>query len=154
MNSELLARVRTLIEAGAPVDMDTWSCGTAACIGGWAVQLAGFHLVEETRVVRKWDWFRLIERHVSAGHVCLMGDTRAEVHDAARAALGLTEAEADSLFYVDMWPADLSAAYELAELVDDADGMRAAVLARIDRMLRPVPTPEQIDARVREVVKA
>jgi hypothetical protein len=143
MNRELLERVRTLIAAGAPVDMEVpWVCGTTACIGGWAIQLAGYELVEE----KSWFRGRVID------HVCVMGNTRAVPFDAARAVLGLTEEEAYTLFFVSDWPTDLRSDYYRAESQQDRDGVRAAVLARIDRMLGP--TPAQIEARVAEVLKA
>jgi hypothetical protein len=128
MNLDLLARVRAHIAAGADVDMHEWRCGTAACIGGWAVQLAGYAIADRRRSLADWvSGFR--------PQVCLLGESRAEVHDAAQTLLGLTDDEAEALFYMSSWPSDLSQRYYAADDNNDTDAMRAAVLERIDRLM-------------------
>jgi hypothetical protein len=110
-NIELLTQVRDLIKAQPEkLDMSTWatvnsdsvdlgngttakvSCGTTACIAGWAVQLAGHKLLVNLDS-RPYDGSFLINQSVAKNGRAV------DIEESARKLLGLTEKEVGVLFY-------------------------------------------------------
>lgn len=111
-NIELLTKVRDLVAADpTKLDMGIWAlvpydlvqlndggmakvtCGTTACIAGWAVQLGGSKLLVTEQDLRDGVY--------SAGS-CVAGNGRVvDIENHARKLLGLTQDEADYLFFVD-----------------------------------------------------
>lgn len=112
-NIELLTRVRDYIAVNPQsLDMDIWatlkdvvefkdgqakvSCGTTACIAGWAVQLAGDKLLVEE------PCYPFNEGTVFDIDQCVAKNGRVtHIDDRAQKLLGLTGIEADILFTCD-----------------------------------------------------
>lgn len=97
MNIGLLQQVkaRILAEPNA-FRMDTWSCGTAHCIGGTALLLVGDPIVNP----EDQAWFQ----HTATGE---------EAGDAAARVLGLSkeggnDSEAERLLHEESWPYEFS----------------------------------------------
>lgn len=112
-NVQLLTKVRDLIKTEpAKLDMGLWgttptdvikfkngfakvSCGTTACIAGWAVQLSGDKLlVREEDLCTGWETDETTEVEY-----CIAGNGRSFlIDDRAQKLLGLTSDETDVLF--------------------------------------------------------
>jgi hypothetical protein len=99
--------------------MDTWSCGTAHCIGGRAVLNDGMKIVNPDDYAFN-----------------MMVEDGRSVYSAASIALDLTEDQADRLFDVENWPDDLARRYDDDYDIAPTRAMRAAIAAeRIDRFI-------------------
>jgi hypothetical protein len=108
MNTELLIKTKHYIQANPEeLAMQSWDCGSAACIGGHACRLAGKPIT-----------MLMMGRYTQLHH--------------CRTVLGLTLEQARDLFFLDSWPTDLRYRYESAE----EEGRAAEVAAeRIDRFI-------------------
>ena len=102
MNVPMLLQIRDqILAAPDSFRMDTWSCGTAHCIAGWACVLAGDPVADQTRYP---------------------GDQRTRLgwlpHDRALRVMGLSAGRWDScdLFHVSAWRPPWSEMYDLARL--------------------------------------
>jgi hypothetical protein len=94
MNVELLQQVKQVILADPDsFRMDTWTCGTAHCIAGWALLLRDIPIVGGPSLSK--------QRTVSDEHP---GDVAAEL-------LGLSDDEQLSLFNCYHWPVEFHARY-------------------------------------------
>lgn len=122
MNVELLEQVKARILAEPEhFRMDTWSCGTAHCIGGWAIALKGLVVVNPRAVHGCYQDVVVYGETLSAMSVAT------ELLDLDNAADGITEAE--RLFITEYWPGVFEAAYRNAETREE----RAQIAAeRID----------------------
>ncbi len=87
-------------------------CGTACCIAGWAIALA-----ENLKPNEAWD------------SVCET-EGEAEAHDIAKELLGLTENQADRLFYHEEWPHEFRDRYNCARSTTQKATVAAKRLAR------------------------
>lgn len=124
MNIELLKKVKqAILDNPEHFDMSTFfdgcegsnyeddpkllgKCGTTACIAGWAIHLSG----------------------------CPITDLDFE-HDLGKDLLGLTEDQAQSLFYEDGWPGAIYNEYYEALEEEDHLGMAKAAAKMIDRLI-------------------
>lgn len=112
-NVELLTKVRDLIKTEpAKLDMGLWgtmptdvikfkngfakvSCGTTACIAGWAVQLSGDQLlVREEDLCTGWE----TDETIDVEHCVARNGRSFLIDDRAQKLLGLTADEAEALF--------------------------------------------------------
>lgn len=109
LNVPLLRKIKDQITAH-PNDfyMCSWKCGTACCIGGWALTLSGVDFRDED----------------------------AELEELASLALGLTKGQANGLFYANCWPKDLRARYYQSSNEPNWEERQAAIACeRIDRLI-------------------
>jgi hypothetical protein len=108
MNTELLIKTRNYIQANPEeLAMQSWDCGSTACIGGLACRLAGRPIT-----------MIMMGRYTQLHH--------------ARTVLELDLVQARDLFFLDSWPTDLRYRYESA----DEEGTAAAIaVERIDRFI-------------------
>jgi hypothetical protein len=109
VNVELLQQIKARILAEPDAfRMDTWSCGTAHCIAGWACALVGDPVV--------------VTDALPAFQLTVSGRYPADV---ASEALGLGKylrdyvCPADSLFLDEAWPPEFAYAYDDALCDDD-----------------------------------
>tara|TARA_R110000868_G_scaffold4119_19_gene25072 strand:- start:98 stop:463 length:366 start_codon:yes stop_codon:yes gene_type:complete len=114
MNIEKLTQVRdTILRNPKLVDMDCYfmqtECGTAACIAGWATWLA---LTKSER--EEIDTYGSHESYYFAG----------------KSILGLTDKQADKLFYLSDWPVSFLVDY--IKCVNRGNSPAKIVAARID----------------------
>lgn len=122
MNIELLQEIKARILAEPDsFRMDTWTCGTAHCIAGWAVLLSGLTIANpdaETFAQRLTDGRT---PDMAATQVL---DIPADPDD--------WDSPAERLFHVGDWPAEFEEAYEDA----GSRSERAQIAAnRIDRFI-------------------
>lgn len=114
MNIELLRKIKAEIVAEPDAfRMDVWTCGTAHCIAGWAIQLSGLMFDPVIEEERPAD---------TVGGRSAM--------DVAAELLHISDDEAMALFLVSGWPDDTSAAYDaIPDELPDARQRRAAIAA-------------------------
>lgn len=88
MNVDLLKKIGDIIRESPPekFTMGTWHCGTAHCIGGWAVVLAG----------REAEHLKFLEDIMHLG----------EGYKLPKEILDLTEVQANHLFHLVHWRYD------------------------------------------------
>lgn len=119
MNIELLKKVKqAILDNPEHFDMSSFfdgcdddpkllgKCNTTACIAGWAIHLSG----------------------------CPVTELDLE-HDLGRDLLGLTEDQANTLFYEDYWPGYIYNEYYEALEDEDHLGMAKAAAKIIDRLI-------------------
>jgi len=80
------------------LDMKTWVCGTAMCLGGAAMLNAGWHVVTEDRTEIGWANKDFI--YIGNGHV----------NEKLRDELDLTREQSD-VFHLSEWPAEILRVY-------------------------------------------
>jgi hypothetical protein len=122
MNVPLLLEIKAHILAEPDkFRMDTWTCGTAHCIAGWALELRGFKIVNPTA----WAAMQTVEGGGSPGHVAArLLDLQSEDD--------YGEMSSDRLFIDDYWPEDFAERYGNAESRQE----RAIIAAeRIDHFI-------------------
>lgn len=100
MNKEMLMKIHDVLECEGDVKMGSWAsgsrvtkCGTVGCIAGWAMIING-----DTK--KNGDL-------KAAVYAACGGDEEARGMEL----LGLTEEQANRLFYVQNWPEDLEDRY-------------------------------------------
>lgn len=122
INVELLERVKThILEEPRRLLMQGWMlaskeapCGTVGCIAGWSLALEkGVKIADERGLVYR------------------NGRRVADPHGAGMKVLGLTEDQADDLFYVVNWPNDMSRRY----VAGDQNAKATVTAERIDRFI-------------------
>lgn len=128
MNVELLRQVQGKIrENPEKFNMDWWggksSCGTTACIGGWACHLAAPEQVKYNKIGKL---------------VPVNGSPLTGISDLAAELLGIDSTTAEHLFYREEWPKHHQTAYWAAE----TDAARAEVACQvIEDLIRSNPAP-------------
>jgi hypothetical protein len=130
MNLENFERVKAAILANPEtLDMQTWGnnasyspCGTVGCMAGFC------------------DWLMAVDGHkntlfVASGELTtrFIDDEESVVINNAKQFLGITESQADSLFYTWNWPRDFRGEYADAE--DYSIEVASVVVRRIDHFL-------------------
>ena len=114
MNLELLRRVQAKLRRmhhGGHLDMASFArktdCGTAYCIGGYALLMAGY----KTKTVKDQkylDWLAPDGRQLSWSD-----DGPNSIWGSAQKILGLTEEQANRLFIDDLWPDEFNDQWQL-----------------------------------------
>lgn len=128
MNVTLLQQVKKVVLAEPRrLDMDVWMdnrihgamknprCGTIGCIAGWATVLA---VPSKESYSKRADAASRQEE-----------ETKEDTQLCGQKALGLTNSQADRLFYVEDWPTELQEAYDAATT---AAARAKVTAARID----------------------
>lgn len=132
MNVARLQRIRDHVAATPDVfDMDDWvgRCGTVCCFGGHAALDAGYIVV---RTSPRPDTFAVYYDITAAGLASAPHVTWFNTDPMFAAALELSKAQADRLFYIDGWPKDFRELFQKAETA----AARATIAAkRIDRFI-------------------
>lgn len=132
MNKTLLRDIQhTILTKPERFDMGTWvdqesACGTACCIGGWALVHDGFKPV---RMKFRDGEYKYTETVFRKGTKALKPE---EIPIRAEKALRLTTQEAKSLFYDENWPEDLRTQFNLATT---PMGRALVAAQRIERLL-------------------
>jgi aspartyl/asparaginyl-tRNA synthetase len=118
MNTELLQKIKQkIIENPSHLDMNTWSCGTTACIAGWAGKLSNIKFPD---VLEPLSSSKFI-----AQYSC-------EPMEMGIRLLDLTYAQAYRLFFVNNWPIELREAYDNAK---SSNCKIKATCKRIDKFI-------------------
>ena len=131
-NVGLLSRVIAHIEANPEEwQQEDWRCETGMCVAGWAVQIDGgrwFHPSPDGTVLDALLHARPGEETAEWAECYGVTDAVVTAADRAQAVLGLTDAEADSLFCASNLLDDI---YEAAK-----DILRRAVAQRLAEVTR------------------
>lgn len=114
MNVELLQQIKAHILAEPDAfRMDTWSCGTAHCIAGWALRLTNDPVVNPN--AEAWEQRTLSEREPGEKAAEILGVSTEDDGDMDEDDFfDETTSEAKRLFHVNQWPAEFERRYELA----------------------------------------
>lgn len=130
---EILNRTIEAIKAADParLDMLRWE----HCIAGYVCRAVGASVEPDRRTFLEW----LTRQPVTFSAV--FADGADDVDDAARRALDMTDREADALFYLGDWPAELAEAYKAAWFEQDDEGIRNAMIARLNLAILDIGWP-------------
>lgn len=116
MNVNKLRRLAKVV-ANSPVEMDKWTCGTAACVNGWNMRLEGL-IGEKNGWTEKGR--KLMKRLALYGrpgtgpqHASCSYDAF-DVQKLGELTLELSGKEATRLFYIESWPSNFQQMYEAA----------------------------------------
>lgn len=115
MNVELLQQIKAHILADPDAfRMDTWSCGTAHCIAGWALILTNDPVVNPN--AEPWEQRTLCERDPGEKAAEILGISTEDDGDEDQDDFyDDTTSEAKRLFHVNQWPDDFESRYELSD---------------------------------------
>lgn len=129
MNVEMLTEIKARILAEPDAfRMDTWTCGTAHCIAGWALRLADMPVIN----AEAQPWLQLTTNGDEPGQAAADVLGLSMDYDGDDDDFDDNVSEAGRLFHVTHWPEDLQERYEDATSRSE----RAQVAAkRIDRFI-------------------